>query len=93
MKSNEIVGEEEKLANLNNSFINVTTQLKPKLMKIDLKTNLESIKNPLQIHENLQRIKLSTFHSKCGIKLEYVSALDTKKEISNFSSKKNYQER
>ena len=88
IKNNKIVGEEEKLANMNKYFINVTTHLKPKLMKLDLKTNLESIKNILQKHESLQRIKLSTVHSKCDMKFKYVSALDAKKEISNFSSEK-----
>ena len=45
---------------MNNHFTNITTHLKLKPTKIDLKKNLEIIQN----QESIKRIKLTIFHSK-----------------------------
>ena len=50
--------------NMNNYFTNITTHLKLKPTKMDLKENLESI----QDHESIQRIKLTIFHPKSSDK-------------------------
>ena len=58
VENNEIVREEEIIANtMNNYFTNITTHLKPKPTKIDPKANLESIIDSFQNHECVQRIK------------------------------------
>ena len=62
VKSSGIFREEEKLANMNNYFINISTQLKLKHTKIDRKANLDCIRTSLQNHESLQKIKLAIFH-------------------------------
>ena len=86
---NEIVREEEIIANImNNYFTNITTHLKLKPTKIDPKGNLEGIIDTFQNHESVQRIKLANFHSKPSLKFNGVSELDVKKEILNLSSKK-----
>ena len=65
VEDNEIVLEEEIIANiLNDYFTNITTHLKLKPTKIDPKTNLESIIDIFKNHESVQRIKLANFHSK-----------------------------
>ena len=88
-EGNEIVSEEETIANImNNCFTNITTQLKLKPTKTDPKANLESIIDTFQNHESVQRIKLANFHSKSSLKFNSVSELDVKKEILNLSSKK-----
>ena len=62
VKNNEIVREEEIIANImNNYFTNITTHLKLKPTKIDSKANLESIIDTFQNHESVPRIKLQTF--------------------------------
>ena len=89
VEDNEIVREEEIIANImNNYFTNITTHLKLKPTKIDPKANLESIIDTFQNHESVQRIKLANFHSKSSLKFNSVSELDVKKEILNLSSKK-----
>ena len=89
VENNEIVREEEIIANImNNYFKNITTHLKLKPTKIDPKANLESIIDNFQNHESVQRIKLANFHSKSSLKFNSVSELDVKKEILNLSSKK-----
>ena len=89
VENNEIVREEEIIANImNNYFTNITTHLKLKPTKIDPKANLESIIDTFQNHESVQRIKLANFHSKSSLKFNSVSELDVKKEILNLSSKK-----
>ena len=72
---------------MNNYFTNITTHLKLKPIKINLKANLESIINTFQNHGSVQRIKLANFLSKSGLKFNSVSELDVKKEILNLSSK------
>lgn len=62
VKSSGIFREEEKLANMNNYFINIITQLKLKDTKIDRKANPDCIRTSLQNHESLQKIKLAIFH-------------------------------
>ena len=53
VEDNEIVREEEIIANImNNYFTNITTHLK-----------LESIIDTFQNNESVQRIKLANFHS------------------------------
>ena len=65
VEDNEIVREEEIIANImNNYFTNITTHLKIKPTKTDRKANLESIIDTFQNHESIQRIKLANFHSK-----------------------------
>ena len=49
---------------MNNYFTNITTHLKLKPTKMDLKENLESIHD----HESIQRIKLTIFHPKSSDK-------------------------
>ena len=49
---------------MNNHFTNITTHLKLKPTKMDLKENLESI----QDHESIQRIKLTIVHPKSSDK-------------------------
>ena len=89
VEDNEIVREEEIIANImNNYFTNITTHLKLKPTKTDPKANLESIIDTFQNHESVQRIKLANFHSKSSLKFNSVSELDVKKEILNLSSKK-----
>ena len=57
VENNEIVREEEIIANImNNYFTNITTHLKLKPIKTDPKTNLESIIDTFQNHESVQRI-------------------------------------
>ena len=88
VENNEIVREEEIIANImNNYFTNVTIHLKLK-PKIDPKENLESIKDTFENHESIQRIKLANFHSKSNLTFNSVSGLDVMKEILNLSSKK-----
>ena len=53
-ENNEIVREEEIIANIMN-FSNITTPLKLKPTKIDPKANLKSIINTFQNHESVQR--------------------------------------
>ena len=48
VENNEIVREEEIIANMNNYFTNITTHLKLKPAKIDPKTNLEIIIDTFQ---------------------------------------------
>ena len=89
VENNEIVREEQIIANfMNNYFTNITTHLKLKLTKIDPKANLECIINIFQNHKSVQRIKLANFHSKFSFKLNSLSDLDVKKEILNLSFKK-----
>ena len=89
VEDNEIVREEEIIANImNNYFTNITTLLKLKPTKIDSKANLESIIDTFQNHESVQRIKLANFHTKSSLKCNSVSEIDIKKEILNLSSKK-----
>ena len=89
VENNEIVREEEIIANImNNYFTNSTTHLKLKPTKIDPRTNLESIIDTFQNQESVQRIKLANFHSKSSLTFNSVSELDVKKEILNLSSKK-----
>ena len=94
VEDNEIVREEEIIANImNNCFTNITTNLKIKSTKIDPKANLESIIDIFQNHESIQRIKVINFHltnklSKSSLKFNSVSELDVKKENLNLSSKK-----
>ena len=89
VEDNEIVREEEIIANImNNCFTNITTHLKIKPTKIDPKVNLESIIDIFQNHESIQRIKLVNFHSKSSLKFNSISELEVKKEILNLSSKK-----
>ena len=89
LESNEIVREEEIIANImNNCFTNITTHLKLKPTKTDPKANLESMIDTFQNHESVQRIKLANFHSKSSLRFNSVSKLDVKKEILNLSSKK-----
>ena len=55
VENNEIVREEEIIANvINNYFTNITTHLKIKPSKIDPKVNLESIMYTFQNHEVLR---------------------------------------
>ena len=69
VEDNEIVREEEIIANImNNYFTNITTHLKLKPTKIDPKANLESIIDTFHMHESVQRIKLANFHSKSSLK-------------------------
>ena len=80
VEDNEIVRQEEIVANImNNYFTNITSHLKLKPSKIDPKTNLESIIDTFQNRESVQRTSL---------KFNSVSELDFKKEILNLSSKK-----
>ena len=89
IEDNEIVREEEIIANImNNYFANITTQIKLKSTKIVPKANLESIIATFQNHESVQTIKLANFHSKSSLKFNSASELDVKKEILNLSSKK-----
>ena len=89
VEDNGIVRNEEIIANtMNNYFKNITTHLKLKPTKIDLKANLESIIDTFQNHESVQRIKLANFHLKSSLKFNSVRELDVKKEILNLSSKK-----
>ena len=89
VENNEIVQEEEIIANImNDYFANIATDLKLKPTKIDPKANLEIIINTFQNHESVRRIKLANFHSKSSLKFNSVSELDAKKEILNLSSKK-----
>ena len=89
VENNEIVREEETIANImNNYFTNITTHLKLRPTKTDPKANLESITDTFQNHESVQRIKLPNFHSKSSSTFNSVSELDVKKEILNLSSKK-----
>ena len=89
VEDNEIVREEEIIANvMNNYFTNITTHLKLKSTKTDLIANLKSIIDTFQNHESVQRIKLVNFHSKSRLKFNSVSELDVKKEILNLSFKK-----
>ena len=82
VENNEIVREEEIIANImNNYFISITTRLKLKPTKIDPTANLESIINTFQNHESVQRIKLANLHSKSSLKFNSVSEFDVKKEI------------
>ena len=87
VENNEIVRDEEIIANMNNYFTNFTIHLKLK-PKIDPKENLESIKDTFENHESVQRIKLANFHCKSSLTFNSVSELDVKKEILNLSSKK-----
>ena len=89
VENNEIVCEEEIIANImNNYFTNITTYVKLKPTEIDPKANLESIIDTFQNHESVQRIKLANFHTKSSLKCNSVSEIDIKKEILNLSSKK-----
>ena len=88
VEDNEIIREEEIIANMNNYFTKITTHLKLKPTKIDPKANLRSIMNTLQNHESVQRIRLANFHSKSCLKFNSVSGIDFKKEILNLPSKK-----
>ena len=88
VENNEIVREEEIIANvMNNYFTNITAHLKTKPTKIDPKQNLESIIDTFENYESVQRIKLANFHAKSSLKFNSVSELDVKKEILNLSSK------
>ena len=94
VEDNEIVREEEIIANImNNYFTNITTHLKLKPTKIDPKTNLESIIDTFKNHESVQRIKLANFYSKSSLKFNSVSELGVKKEILKLIFKKSYQKR
>ena len=65
VEDNEIVREEEIIANImNNYFTNITTHLKLKPTKIDPKVNLEIIIDTFHNRESVQRIKLANFRSK-----------------------------
>ena len=89
VEDNEIVCEEEIIANImNNYFTDITTHLKLKPTKIDPKANIESIIDTFQNYESVQRIKLANFHSKSSIKYNSISELYVKKEILNLPSKK-----
>ena len=88
VEGNEIVCEEEIIANKNNYFTNITTHLGLKLTKTDPKANLKSIIDTFQNYESVQRIKLANFHSKSSIKYNSVSEIYVKKEILNLPSKK-----
>ena len=88
LEDNEIVREEEIIANIMNNYFTNITHLKLKPTKIDSKANLESIIDTFQNHEIVQRIKLANFHSKSSLKFKSVSELDVKKEILNLSSTK-----
>ena len=81
VENNEIVREDETIANTNNYFTKFTTHLKLKLAKIDPKTNLESITGTFQNSESVQKIKLTNFHTRSSLKFTSVSELDVKKEI------------
>ena len=60
VEDNEIVCEEEIIANImNNYFTDITTHLKLKPTKIDPKANIESIIDTFQNYESVQRIKLA----------------------------------
>ena len=89
MGNDEIVREEEIIANIMNSyFTNITTHLKLKSTKIDTKANLEILINTFQNHESFQRIKLANFDFKSSLKVDSVRELDVKREILNLPSKK-----
>ena len=69
VEDNEIVREEKIIANImNNYFTNITTHLKLKPTKTDLKANLESVIDTFQNRERVQWIKLANFHSKSSLK-------------------------
>ena len=69
VEDNEIVCEEEIIANIMNNYLtNITTHLKLKLTKVDHKANLESIIDTFQNHKSVQRIKLANFHTKSSLK-------------------------
>ena len=62
VEKNEIVREEEIIANImNNYFTNITAHLEIKPPNIDSKPNLESIIDTFQNHESVQRSKLANF--------------------------------
>ena len=89
MGNNEIVREEEIIANtMNNYFTNITTHLKLKSTKTDSKANLEILINTFQNHESFQRIKLANFDFKSSLKFNSVRELDVNREILNLPSKK-----
>ena len=89
VKNNEIIGEEEIIANIiNYYFATITTHLKLKPTKVDAKMNLENIANTFQNHERVQRINLPNFHSKSSLKFDSASELDVKEETLNLSYKK-----
>ena len=73
LEDNEIVREEEIIANMNNYFTNITTDPKLKPTKIDPKANLESIIDAFQNRESVQRTKLANFHSKSSLKFNSIS--------------------
>ena len=89
MRNNEIVREEEIIANtMNNYFTNITTHLKLKSTKTDSKVNLEILINTFRNHEGFQRIKLANFDFKSSLKFNSVRELDVNREILNLPSKK-----
>ena len=89
MGNNEIVREEEIIANIMNSyFTNITTHLKLKSTKIDPKANLEILINTFQNHESFQRIKLANFDFKSSLKVDSIRELDVERGILNLPSKK-----
>ena len=89
VEDNEIVREEEIIANIkNNYFTNITTHLKLKPTKTDPKVYLKGITDTFQNHESVQRIRLANFHCKSSLKFNSVCRLDVKKEILNLSSKR-----
>ena len=62
VEDNEIVREEEIIANIkNNYFTNITTHLKLKPIKIDPKANQESIIDTFQNHEVFRGLSEQTF--------------------------------
>ena len=71
VENNEVVCEvEEIIANImNNDFTNITTHVKLKPTKTDLKANLERIIDTFQNHESVQRINLANFHSQSSLKV------------------------
>ena len=75
VENNEIVREEEVIANMNNYFTSITTHLKLKPTEIDPKVNLKSIINTFQKHKSVQVIKLASFHSTSSLKFDSVSEL------------------
>ena len=81
LENNEIVREEEIIANImNNYFTNITTHIKLKPTKIDPKVNLENIIDTFQNPESVQRIKLANFHSKSSLKFNSLANLTSREK-------------
>ena len=83
---------------MNNSFTNITTNLKLKPSKIATKANLECITNTFQNHESVKIINMTNFDSKSSLKFNSESELDLKLPASFqesyqkrwYSSEKNF---